>query len=176
MTPRLVDTPVLETERLTLRAFGAQDLPAAVAFFTTDRAQFVGGGADKDETHAFRVLSILIGHWVINGFGTFAAVEKSTGATVGAFGPWFPKGWPEREIGWSLWRTEDEGKGLATEAARATLAYAFNALGWQTAVSYIAPANHASQAVAGRLDAVRDASATPPGAGTLVFRHPKGAA
>ncbi|MEM1350794.1 MAG: GNAT family N-acetyltransferase [Pseudomonadota bacterium] len=173
MIARLADTPVLETERLTLRAPGPQDLDAACAFFTTARAGFVGGGDDKDETHAFRVLAIIAGHWVLHGFGTFIAVLRDTGETVGAFGPWYPKGWPEREIGWSLWDPNLEGKGLASEAARVTLEHAYRDLGWETAVSYIAPENAPSQAVAQRLGATLDAAATPPDPGTLVFRHPR---
>lgn len=173
MNAQLANTPVLETERLILRAPGPQDMEAAVAFFTTARAQYVGGGAGKDQTNAFRVMAIICGHWVLNGFGPFIGEDRATKETVGAFGPWYPTAWPEREIGWSLWRPEYEGKGLAAEAARAAIAYAYSTLGWDTAVSYIVPNNTASQAVALRLGATLDKTATPPDPGTLVFRHPR---
>lgn len=169
----LANTPVLETERLILRAPGPQDLDAAAAFFTTERAQYVGGGADKDATHAFRIMAIIAGHWVLRGYGPFIAESRASGDTVGAFGPWYPTDWPEREIGWSLWDAAFEGKGLAAEAARATVEHAYGTLGWDSAVSYIVPDNKPSQAVARRLGAHLDENATPPDPGTLVFRHPK---
>jgi RimJ/RimL family protein N-acetyltransferase len=85
-------------------------------------------------------------------------------------------GWPEKEIGWSVWAPEAEGKGLAFEAAQAARAWAYGTLGWTTAVSYIDPANARSIALARRLGATRDPEAplidgyTPEN--TLVFRHP----
>ncbi|TMV69267.1 GNAT family N-acetyltransferase, partial [Thioclava sp. BHET1] len=79
-----------------------------------------------------------------------------------------------REMGWSLWSAEGEGRGYAREAARAVIAHAFGPLGWDTAVSYIAPDNARSIALAERLGAIRDDSAAHPGdTPCLVYRHPK---
>ena len=96
------------------------------------------------------------------------------GRRAGHDGPWFPAGWPEREIGWSVWRADAEGKGFAYEAATAARAHAFTALGWDTAVSYIDPENTRSIALAERMGASRDDKAAHPG-GDLpcyVYRHP----
>jgi RimJ/RimL family protein N-acetyltransferase len=88
-------------------------------------------------------------------------------------GPWFPEGWPEQEIGWSLWSAEAEGRGFALEAAQAARGYAYGDLGWPTAVSYIRPENRRSIALAQRLGAVLDPdAATPDDSDDLVYRHP----
>ena len=171
MTPHVADTPVLETERLTLRAPAPQDWPAFAAFYATDRAQFVGGPVDARK--AWRAFGHVIGHWVLRGFGSFIVARRGSDAAIGLVGPWFPEGWPEREIGWTLWDTALQGTGIAHEAAAAARAHAFRELGWQTAVSYVDPANARSIALATRLGAVRDTAApTPDGDDTLVFRHP----
>lgn len=83
--------------------------------------------------------------------------------------------WPEREIGWSLYDPADEGKGFAHEAARAAIAHAFDAWGWETAVSYVHPANTRSRALAERLGAALDPVAAKPPAEVppLVYRHPR---
>ena len=44
MTPHLASTPVLTTERLTLRAPLPQDFPAFAAFLSSPRSQFVRDG------------------------------------------------------------------------------------------------------------------------------------
>jgi RimJ/RimL family protein N-acetyltransferase len=88
-------------------------------------------------------------------------------------GPWFPEGWPEHELGWSVWNPAVEGKGFAFEAAKAARDFAWTELGWAGAVSYIDPGNDRSIALARRMGAVLDEDAASPGDGeALVFRHP----
>jgi RimJ/RimL family protein N-acetyltransferase len=115
----------------------------------------------------------LTGHWVHRGFGMFIFHAKGDPTPLGMTGPWFPEGWPEHELGWSVWNSAAEGKGFAFEAARAARDYAWRALGWTCAVSYIDPANDRSIALARRMGAVLDRDATAPGDGeALVYRHP----
>ena len=168
----LAGTPVIETERLVLRAPAAGDFEPWAAFATSERARHVGGPLTR--ALAWRAMGHLTGHWVHRGFGMFIFCRKTDGRALGMAGPWFPEGWPEREIGWSVWDAEAEGKGLAHEAARAARDHAFAVLGWETAVSYIDPANDRSIALARRLGAVADPDAVGPGDDpVLVFRHPK---
>jgi RimJ/RimL family protein N-acetyltransferase len=88
-------------------------------------------------------------------------------------GPWYPASWPEKEIGWSLWSAEAEGKGIAFEAAQAARGFAYDVLEWDTAVSYIASDNARSIALAERLGARRDDAAAHPGNTPChVYRHP----
>jgi RimJ/RimL family protein N-acetyltransferase len=174
MTARLTDTPVLQTERLTLRAPQAADFEGLAPFIMSDRARFVGGGADKDIGHAWRTLAILSGHWHLRGYGTFIAVSKASGQPIGSVGPWFPGDWPEQELGWTIWTEAAEGRGYAFEAVTAVRRHAYDALGWSTAVSYIDPENGRSQALARRLGCTLDTDAPRPERDNSieVWRHP----
>lgn len=172
MTPHLAATPVLTTERLTLRAPGPQDFPAFSAFLTSPRSQYVRDG-ELDESKIWRGFGHMIGHWVMRGFGMFIFTLKGQDDALGMAGPWFPATWPEREIGWAVWTPEAEGKGYAYEAAAAARDHAFRDLGWDTAVSYIDPDNARSIALAERLGATRDDRAAHPGDRPChVYRHP----
>jgi RimJ/RimL family protein N-acetyltransferase len=168
----LSGTPLLETERLILRAPRRGDYAPWAAFATSDRARHIGG--PLGEALAWRALCNLTGHWVHRGYGMFVYAAKDTpDAPIGMCGPWFPEGWPEQEIGWSVWSPAAEGKGIAFEAAQAALGYARTTLRWPTAVSYIHPDNARSIALARRLGATLDEAAAIPGGGpALVFRHP----
>jgi len=174
MTVTLSATTVLRTDRLILRAPSAADWPAFNAFLASPRADFIrSSGYDPQQT--WRAFGHIIGHWVLRGFGQFVFAGKDTpDRPLGMAGPWFPEGWPEREIGWTIWDGAAEGRGYAFEAARAALARAFDTLGWDTAVSYVAPENRRSAALAERLGATRDRSAVWPGdKPVLVYRHPQ---
>jgi len=168
----------IETDRLILRAPMLSDFDAIAAFLADKRSETVGAG-NMNRTEAWKVFSRIAGMWFLRGYGLFVVEEKATGKPVASIGPWFPITWPEREIGWSVWASEAEGKGIAFEAAQAALEYAFNTLGWDTAVSYIDASNTRSAALAKRLGAVIDADADYPGKGTdnddgepcLVYRH-----
>lgn len=175
MTPRLTETPVLETERLILRAPGKGDWEPFRDFFLSDRAHFVRP-ADIDAPKAWRAYGHFVGMWVLRGFGSFVYCLKGTDTALGSTGPWYPEGWPEREIGWTVWREEAEGRGFAYEAARRAIDYAFAELGWATAVSYIDHDNTRSIRLAERLGAHLDDSAAQPDMDhppVLVYRHPR---
>ena len=174
MIASLSNTPVLTTERLLIRAPEGKDVEATIPFLMTDRARFVGGGADCDPGRAWRIFSTLSGHWVLHGYGSFVYCDRETGRQIGAAGPWFPGDWPEREFGWTVWSEADEGRGYAFEAMVAIRDFAFGALGWDTAVSYIDPANSRSRALAERLGCTLDEGAQVPHPSDpcLVYRHP----
>lgn len=170
-------TPTLQTARLTLRGFRASDAEAFVAAFAQDRMQYAGG--PMTPKMAWRHFTANIGHWVARGFGMFIVTAKGSDTPMGIVGHWFPHGWAEREVGWVLFDANDEGKGYAFEAAEACVDHAFGPLGWDTAVSYIAPENAGSIALAERLGATLDPDAPKPetSAPCLIYRHPyRGAA
>lgn len=172
MSVTLSNTPVLETERLILRAPEATDWPAWRAMIASERSKFIRH-PDADEGQAWRGMGHLIGHWVLRGWGLFVITRKGDDQGIGAVGPYFPAMWPEKELGWSIWHEDHEGRGYVTEAVAATRDYAYQTLGWTTAVSYIHPENHGSVAVAKRLGAVLDKDAAFPGDGPCdVYRHP----
>ena len=170
MTVALGPTPVLSTERLTLRAPVAADWPAWRAFAASERSRFLLDD-DRSARTAWRAFGHAIGHWVLRGFGSFVFHRHDNPTPLGMAGPWFPEGWPETEIGWSVWPAEAEGRGYAHEAAQATLRFARDALRWPAAVSYIDAGNVRSIALARRLGATPDPAAAAPFEGSLVYRH-----
>lgn len=164
----------LTTDRLILRPPEAGDLEAWMRFLLSDRAKFMRSD-DVDEETAWRAFGTFIGHWTLRGWGAFIFAERSTPARpLGATGPWYPHGWPEKELSWSVWDEAAEGRGLAAEAAEAARAHAFGALGWKTAVSYIDPRNLRSIRLAERLGAKPDwtAEQLDPDEPFIAFRHP----
>lgn len=161
--------PTLITDRLTLRAATEDDFPTLATFYEGDRSKFVGGPMRPDET--WRMLATEIGHWTLRGYGRFAVEEAATGRFCGMVGPWNPHGWPEPEIGWDL-MDGFEGKGYATEAAQATLDYAYDTLGWSTAISLVAEGNDGSTGVAKRLGATHERDFEHPKFGPMaIWRH-----
>ena len=174
MSPHLADTPVLETDRLTLRAFGRQDIEDGVAFLQTERTRYMFGPMKSHET--WNHMAGLIGHWAIRGFGLFAICLKGSDAAIGDAGLLMPEGYHEPELGWGVWSAEHEGKGIAHEAALAVRAHAYRDHGWSTLVSYIDPDNARSIALAKRLGCTLDPDARLPDLpdwdGTLTYRHP----
>ncbi len=123
----------LETERLTLRRFSADEAdllieldsdPAVMRFLT-------GGNPTTSEDVRERDLpSILAGYEKWGGdFGLFAAQEKDGGAFIGWFHLRPEQGGPvdEVELGFRL-RYAEWGKGYATEGSRALLNKAFTEL------------------------------------------------
>ena len=142
-------TPVLETDRLILRAPQAEDFEPWAAFAADEEAARHLGGV-QDRAIAWRGICTVTGAWTIRGFSMFSVIEKATGRWVGRLGPWEPEGWPGTEVGWGLAR-DCWGKGYATEGATAAIDWAFDALGWAEVIHTIEPANAASQKVAQRL-------------------------
>ncbi|MEO0992817.1 MAG: GNAT family N-acetyltransferase [Pseudomonadota bacterium] len=167
---RALDIPVLETERLRLRAPSEDDMAAEVAFYASERSRFVGGPIGRDLV--WRGLAGQLGHWVLRGYGMWAVEEIETGIYCGSVGPWYPDGWPEPEIGWAL-VDGAEGRGIAREAAEAARRYAYGTLGWTTAISLIDPANARSIALAERMGARFERDYDHPSKGRMaVYRHP----
>ncbi|PSL22288.1 GNAT family N-acetyltransferase [Shimia abyssi] len=164
----------LTTDRLILRKPDARDTDAAVTFFQSERACYVGGPFSLGG--AWRHFASEIGHWDIRGYGLWAVVRKSTpdATAIGLVGAWYPADWPEFEIGWLIFDAANQGQGFAFEAARAALGHAFTDLRQPTVVSYIDAENTASIALAERLGATLDATARQPKPEKpcLIYRHP----
>lgn len=141
--------PVLETARLILRPPEKGDL-GLWAEKMADPEGMLHFGGPQPEQGAWRAMAMILGAWAMDGASLFSVVEKSSGRWIGRVGPWFPRGWPGPEIGWSLDRAV-WGKGYATEAAACAMDWAFDELGWPEAFHVIAPLNEPSKAVARRL-------------------------
>lgn len=165
-----MNIPTLVTERLTLRAPRLSDLDAYAEFRASDRARFVGGPNTRAES--FQHLCSVIGHWEFRGYGRWILTETGIDRPIGIVGPLYPVGWPEPEIAWSVF-ADGEGKGYAFEAAKAARKYAYETLGWTTAVSVVNPANLRSAALAKRMGCRPDGEFEHESYGTMhIQRHP----
>lgn len=140
-------TPTLTTDRLTLRGFERQDLPAYTAYYTGSRTGGVGG--PLPEHKVFERFCAMIGHWAMRGFGRFAICLDPQSPAIGHVGPMQLDARPP-EMTWTLWSPDHEGKGYATEAARGVLDHLF-ALGWTDLLAHVDRDNAPSHAVARRL-------------------------
>ena len=150
--------PSVETERLLLRPWRpAEDLdalaavnadPAVMRWVTPNRP------LRREETADF--LDRVIRHWDEHGFGLWALVPRlEAGAgCIGLAGlaipSFLPAVLPTVEVGWRLdsawW-----GRGLATEAARASVEFGFERLGLRSIVAIVDPGNAPSLRVAEKL-------------------------
>ena len=166
----VVEIPTLTTERLVLRTPMASDFEAYAASRAAPRTEFLGG--PEDRIKAVFGFCALFGHWQMLGFGRWIVADRQTDAPLGIVGLFFPEGWPEAEIAWSLFDNA-EGRGFAFEAAFAARAYAYDTLGWTTAISCIAPGNTRSLALAARMGAVFERDFVHDVYGPLpIYRHP----
>ena len=166
-----ITIPTIETENLRLRCARLSDFDAYAEFRGSDRTAYVGGPSTR--TQSFDKLGEIVGHWHLRGYGRWMIADKVTDEPLGVGGLFYPADWPEPEIAWSVFAAA-EGRGVAYEAARASLDYAFNTLNWTTAISCVTPGNARSIALAKRLGAVQEADFTTVDGMLLhVFRHPK---
>ncbi|QOL81643.1 GNAT family N-acetyltransferase [Pseudooceanicola spongiae] len=163
--------PVLETERLILRGPAPQDFaPMAELMSDAERSRFIGGPRTEENDH-WRGFIAMIGHWMWRGYGYWTIVEKATDRPVGRTGVTNHITWDEPELGWHLF-AGCEGKGYATEAARAARLHVAQAFGLDRVISYIDPENAPSRAVALRLGATVERDGEVLGHPVQVFRHP----
>lgn len=153
----------IETERLILRAVDPErDFePWARTMADEETVRYLGTGP-MNRAEAWRSMALAMGHWAIRGYGFFSLELKATGEWVGRAGPWNPEGWPAPEVGWTL-SPDHRGKGYATEAARASVDYAFTGLRWPQVIHVIMEGNEPSIALAKRIGSslVRDQQGVP---------------
>jgi RimJ/RimL family protein N-acetyltransferase len=144
--------PRLETERLILRPTRVEDFEAWAAFAADPESmRFLGG--PQPRAVAWRGFIAMAGAWALYGFGMFSVIEKASGRWLGRLGPWRPDGWPGTEIGWGMIR-DAEGRGFASEGARAAIDWAFATLQWTEIIHCIDDGNERSVALATRLGSV----------------------
>lgn len=136
-----------ETARLSLRPFTWADLDElAIIRADPEVMRYIGAGLPHDIEQVRSSLQRKVQIWAQHNFGHWAVRFKGEGKIVGWCGLDFLDETSEIEIGYGLAR-QCWGQGIATEAARASLRYAFD----QRHLEYIAavalPANLASQRV-----------------------------
>lgn len=157
--------PTLATARLALRAPRMTDFDAFAGVFDGPRADHIGGALSRDD--AMEVFLAATGSWALRGHGLWSVERRADRALLGFVLLQHETGDPEAELGY-LFTLQAEGRGYATEAAAAARDFARDVLRWPSVVSYVAPENTRSVAVAERLGAVPDAEMLD---GCRVYRH-----
>ena len=173
-----MDIPVLQTERLILRGHTAQDFPAYAQMWAHSEVTRFISGAPLSEEDAWAKFMRAFGHWALMGYGFWSVHERSGGARVGETGFLNVKrdiapsleGIPE--VGWAFDKPA-QGKGYATEAVRAVLAWGEGRFGKTRFACIIAPDNAASLNVAAKTGFRETARTTYKGTPTVVlYRDP----
>jgi RimJ/RimL family protein N-acetyltransferase len=123
-----VNVPVLETERLRLRAHCLEDFAACAGLWADPIVTRYIGGVPLTSEESWARLLRYAGHWALLGFGYWVVEEKETKTFVGEIGfadlkrdldpP--PRAIPE--AGW-VFSTAAHGQGYATEALRGILSW-----------------------------------------------------
>jgi RimJ/RimL family protein N-acetyltransferase len=150
----MTGVPTLHTRRLILRAQRPEDTgPLMAAFADEAFSRFITRERRAlTRVEAWRPIALMAGSWATCGFGNWIAEERASGRAVGRLGPWQPEGWPDFEIGWSIF-PDHQGKGYAVEGAAAAMLWVRETLGRSHVIHLIDPANTASEKVAGKLGA-----------------------
>ncbi|TMJ19143.1 MAG: GNAT family N-acetyltransferase [Alphaproteobacteria bacterium] len=118
--------PVLETERLVLRPFGAGDVDAQATMMSDPAVMRHIGGKGLSREEAWRKLLCGAGCWSVFGWGYWAIARRSDGVMIGQLGfadfkrDITPNVENVPEMGW-LFAAEASGRGYATEAGLAAL-------------------------------------------------------
>jgi RimJ/RimL family protein N-acetyltransferase len=145
-----MDIPTIETKRLRLRAFTIDDWEPYAGMYADQSFVRYLGGKPLTKGEVWENLAVILGHWALLGYGIWAIERLDTGELVGRAGLLNLPGWPDVEVCWAL-SPRFWGNGYATEAARASIVWAFEEGGLHRLISLIHPENGASEAVALRL-------------------------
>jgi len=152
MNPTL-DVPVLETPRLVLRGHRLEDFEAMVAIWTDPIVQKHFHGAVSTREDVWSKLLRQFGSWAALGYGMWAVEEKASGEYIGAAGVFEVKRALDPaladapEAGWAL-ASRVHGRGYATEAVKAALAWVDVQLRRPRVFCIVVPGNTASIRVA----------------------------
>jgi len=170
----MTDGAVRETERLLLRPPRAADLDPYIEIHEDPevRPHLMVLQPSVGRAAAWRTLALLAGHWHLRGYGQWTLVEKATGDVVGRVGLWNPEGGLGLEIGWVIRRSQ-WGRGLATEAAREAVAFAFDEVRADRLISVIPPDNVRSIRVACKIGETFDRAHVVDGRTVHVYALPR---
>lgn len=168
--------PTIETERLRLRAHKRDDFDAVAAMWSDPAVYRFIGGKPSTREEAWARMVRLPGLWALLGYGYWVIEDKATGAFLGEAG--FAdfkrdlrppiEGLPEH--GWVL-APPAHGRGYATEAVSASLAWTARDPSIAETVCIIDPANAASIRVAEKAGYREDVRTEYKGSPTILFRR-----
>lgn len=164
--------PTLETERLTLRGPTRADLADMIAMWSDPEVTRHIGGKPQTADETWSRLLRYVGHWQLLGFGPWIVRDKA-GAFVGEAALFdlhrdITPALEVPELGYALAHGA-QGRGYATEATRAVLAWGSEYFGHQRATCIIDPGNTPSLRVAEKLGFRERARTTYKGTPTIVL-------
>lgn len=155
----MTEIPVIETERLRLRAPVMADFPAYAAMWADERVTAFIGGQPRSRNQSWLRFIGIGGMWPLLGLGYWIFADRSSDALVGVGGlAYFERGLRELdgvpEAGWAL-APDDWGRGLASEAMAAILRWSDEELQAPIVRCIINPGHAVSEHVAGKLGFVQ---------------------
>jgi RimJ/RimL family protein N-acetyltransferase len=166
--------PVLETERLRLRGHRLDDFGASAEMWADAIVtRYIGGKPFTAEESWSRLLRYA-GHWALLGFGYWVVEEIRTDRFIGeaGFADYMRNMEPSLqrmpEIGWAF-TSQSHGKGFATEAVRAIVAWGDEHFQTSPTACIIHPENATSIRVAEKCGYRETAPATYKGHATRLF-------
>jgi RimJ/RimL family protein N-acetyltransferase len=170
----MAEIPTLETARLVLRGPSLTDFGDMVAMWGDPEVVRHIGGVPFSEEDTWGRLLKYVGHWQLMSFGTWIVRDKA-GSFVGEVGLFdlhrdiAPK-LDIPELGWVLARRA-HGKGYATEAVHAILAWGDQQLGGKAFSCIIDEGNQASHRVAEKTGFVERARTFYKGTPVVMYRR-----
>lgn len=174
---KITQAPVVETERLRLRAWHKDDFRPYHAIQKHPDVHRHFGPEPMGQEECWRRVTASAGSWMLNGFGTWAVERKSDGKLIGnagIFTAWRdldPEFGEEPEMGW-IFSQEVHGQGMAGEACRAAIRWVEASLEPTPIWAIIAPANEPSLKLAEKLGFERLHQADYHGEPTWVLKRP----
>lgn len=169
--------PIVETERLRLRAFRESDLEAQAKVMGDPEVVRHLGGTPFSREETWRRIAMASGLWPLLGYGYWAVERRADGAYLGQAGfadfkrdmePSIEGG---PEMGW-IFAPSAQGQGYATEAVIAGLGWIDEALPGREVTAIIDPANAPSIRVAEKAGFSIREDAAYREAPILLFRRP----
>jgi 3-dehydroquinate dehydratase / shikimate dehydrogenase len=159
--------PIINTERLSLRPWKAEDLAPFIAMNADPRVmEYFPAELVREESE--RLVNKIKKHFHIYGFGPWAVSLNKSEQFIGFIGliqvDFAAAFTPAVEIGWRL-SYDHWGKGYATEGALACLQFGFNQLMLQEIVSFTTTQNMRSRRVMEKIGMHHDSKDN--------FFHPK---
>ncbi|MBD5633098.1 MAG: GNAT family N-acetyltransferase [Candidatus Eremiobacteraeota bacterium] len=175
MTGRTVpEIAEIETARLRLRRHRRDDFAACAGMWADPAVVRYIGGQPSTEQQVWSRLLNYAGHWQLMGFGYWVVELKATGLYIGELGfadfkrDIVPSIAGMPELGWAL-VPDAHGKGYATEALRAVVAWGDERFGRARTVCLIDAENVASIRVAEKCGYGEVERTTYLGRATLIF-------
>lgn len=164
----LANIPVLEADRLVLRAPRLSDFDDWAEYFASQRSVYEGGPFQREQ--AWSIWAADVACWLLRGYGAFGMDDKATGAFLGEVGIYHRDNYPGPELGWFV-LPQSEGQGYAAEGATAVLNWVRETFDWDHITNIVDPSNARSIALGLRLGGVIDHDLPGVDPGDIVIRH-----